>query len=78
MDDLSPPCVDLVQDPGDITDENIDDYPAGAFGSLSRSNSQLTKLGLPTSKTSNQKSLKYPKPQFQRLTSDLFIANIRN
>jgi len=39
MDELSPPCVDIGPDPGDITDENIDDYTGGAFGPVSRNNS---------------------------------------
>jgi hypothetical protein len=76
-DELSPPCVDLGPDPGDITDENIDDYTGTAFGSISRSNSQMNK-GNVQSKVSNQYGLKHPKPQFQRLTSDLFLANNRN
>ena len=39
MDELSPPCVDIGPDPGDISDENIDDYTGGAFGPVSRNNS---------------------------------------
>ena len=52
MDELSPPCVDLGPDPGDITDENIEDYAGHAFGSISRNNSLLTKMN-PGSKVYN-------------------------